>query len=133
MKFLVGLVVVVGLAMGAYQLYEYWGTFKPKEERATAAPAAVSSGDSLPGLPPKLQPLLEIAQREGASGLKEFLDKYSSQIQDPRLAWIQLDYVELLAQSSPGLARQQFLKVKARIPPDSPVYPRIKELEKTYE
>jgi len=132
MKFVIAVIIIIGLALGAYQLNQYWGTFKPKEEAPPAAPV-VSSGDQLPGLPPKLQPLLDIAQQRGAEGMQEFLDKYSAQIADPRLAWIQLDYVELLAQSSPGAARAQFAKVKSRLQPDSPVYSRIKELEKTYE
>jgi hypothetical protein len=41
--------------------------------------------------------------------------------------------VVLLAQSSPGEARREFAKVKSRVPPGSPVYNRVKQLEKTYE
>jgi hypothetical protein len=133
MRFLVGLIIVVGLAIGAWQLYEYWGQFKEKEPPA-AAPAPVQvSGDQLPGLPPKLQPVLEMAQKRGAAGLHGFLTQYGSTINDPRRAWIELDYAVLLAQSSPGEARREFAKVKSRVPPGSPVYNRVKQLEKTYE
>jgi hypothetical protein len=134
MKFVIGLIIVIGLAMGAWQLNEYWGKFKQEEPETASAPAApVASGDQLPGLPPKLQPVLQAAQLRGAAGLHDFLAKYGSKISDPRLAWIELDYVVLLAQSSPGAARQEFARVKSRVQPGSPVYNRIQQLEKTYE
>ena len=133
MKFLVGLIIVVGLAIGAWQLYEYWGQFKEKEPVAAAPAPPDVSGDQLPGMLPKLQPVLEIAQRRGAAGLHDFLTMYGNTINDPRRAWIELDYVVLLAQSSPGEARQEFAKVKSRVQPGSPVYNRVKQLEKTYE
>jgi hypothetical protein len=133
MKFLIGLIIVVGLSLGAWHLYEYWGQFKEKEPEAAAPAQPDVSGDQLPGLPPKLQPVLELAQRRGAPGLQEFLATYSKQIDDPRRAWIELDYVVLLAQSSPGSARQEFAKIKSRVQPGSPVYNRVQQLEKTYE
>jgi hypothetical protein len=133
MKFLVGLIIVVGLSIGAWQLYEYWGQFKEKEPEAAAPAQPDVSGDQLPGLPPKLQPVLDIAQRRGAVGLHDFLATYGDKIDDPRRAWIELDYVVLLAQSSPGAARQEFAKIKSRVQPGSPVYNRVKQLEKTYE
>jgi hypothetical protein len=130
------LIIVVGLSLGGYQLYNYWGKFKDKNDSVATAPALPpppSSGDQLAGLPPKLQPLLDIAQSRGAVGLHDFLAKYGAKIADPRKAWIELDYVVLLAQSSPGEARRKFQDVKSRVPQNSPVYSRIKELEKTYE
>ena len=135
MRFLVGLIIIVGLALGAWQLYEYWGNFKDKEPTATvAATASVDiSGTQLPGMLPKLQPVLEVAEKRGAPGLRDFLNMYGNTISDPRRAWIELDYVVLLAQSSPGEARRQFAKVKSRVQPGSPVYDRVKQLEKTYE
>jgi hypothetical protein len=136
MRFLIGLIIVAGLSLGAYQLYEYWGKFKDKDDTvvAVAAPAPQEvSGDQLPGLPPKLQPLLDIARNRGAAGLHDFLATYGAKIADPRRAWIELDYVELLSQGSPGKARQKFQEVKSRVQPDSPVYNRVKQLEKTYE
>jgi hypothetical protein len=132
MRFLVGLLIVLGLALGVKQLYLYWGNFKEKEKVVAPAPPEVS-GDQLAGMSPRLQPALEAARARGAAGLHDFLLMYGNTINDPRRAWIELDYVVLLAQSSPGEARRQFAKVKSRVPADSPVYPRIKQLEKTYE
>jgi hypothetical protein len=135
MRFVIGLIIVIGLALGAYQLNEYWGKFKDKDTDTVVVPAQqpVASGDQLAGMSPKLQPMLEAAQRRGAAGLHDFLVTYGKQIDDPRRAWIELDYVVLLAQSSPGQARQKFQEVKSRVQPGSPVYNRVQQLEKTYE
>jgi hypothetical protein len=132
MRFFTGLIIVVGLSLGAWQLYKYWQTFEEKPPVA-AAPLPIADGDQLPGMPPSLRPVLEAARKRGAPGLHDFLVMYGNTINDPRRAWIELDYVVLLAQSSPGEARREFAKVKSRVPPDSPVYDRIKQLEKTYE
>jgi hypothetical protein len=131
-RFLVGLIIVVGLSMGAWQLYEYWGNFKEKEP-VVAPPQPDNFGDQLAGMPPRLQPVLEVAQKRGAAGLHDFLTMYGNTISDPRRAWIELDYVVLVAQSSPGEARRVFAKVKSRVQSGSPVYNRVKQLEKTYE
>ena len=52
---------------------------------------------------------------------------------DPRLAWIELDYVVEVAPSDPAAARKVFAQVKARLTPTSPVYSRMQQLEKPYE
>jgi len=44
-----------------------------------------------------------------------------------------LDYVLVAAPGDPAEARRVFAQVKARLTPRSPVYPRMKQLEKTYE
>jgi hypothetical protein len=77
--------------------------------------------------------VLEVARKRGAAGLHDFLAMYGNTISDPCRAWIELDYVVLVAQSNPGEARRQFAKVKSRAQPGSPVYDRVKQLEKTYE
>jgi len=133
MKFLVGVIIIVGLSMGGWQLYQYWGNFKEKDTTAIAPAEPEISGDQLPGMPPKLQPVLDVARKRGAAGLHDFLTMYGNTINDPRRASIELDYVVLLAQSSPGQARQEFAKVKSRVPSNSPMYNRVKQLEKTYE
>jgi hypothetical protein len=132
MRFVLGLIIVIGLSIGGWQLNQYWGKYKEKEPERAPATAYVS-GEQLPGLPPDLELPLARARQEGAEALQEFLVAHGNAISDPRLAWIQLDYVVLLAQNSPGEARHEFAKIKSRVPPDSPVYSRVKQLEKTYE
>ena len=134
MKLLLAVVIIVGLIMGAYQIWEYWGHFAPKENSQTTASApAEIPATQLPGLPPRLEPLLEASQKRGATGLHDFLLTYGKTISDPRLASIELDYVVLVAKDDPGEARRVFNKVKQRTAQTSSVYGRVKQLEKTYE
>lgn len=58
---------------------------------------------------------------------------YRRTVADPRLASIELDYVVLVAREDIAEARKVFAQVKQRTPPASLVYPRIKQLEKTYD
>jgi hypothetical protein len=44
-----------------------------------------------------------------------------------------LDYVVLVANDNPAEARKTFIRVKQRVPRESPVYPRVKQLEKAYQ
>jgi hypothetical protein len=134
MKLLITAVIVLGLALGVWQVYRFWE--KEKESRqAAAAPAAetVPNDAPLPGLPPRLQPALEAARQRGAAGLRDFLAANGSNVADPRRASIELDYVLVVAPGDPAEARRVFAQVKARLAPDSPVYARMKQLEKTYE
>jgi len=133
MRFVLGAIIVIGLSIGGWQLYQYWGKFKDKEPETSAPAVVANSGDELPGMPAQLQPVLDLARQRGAVGLRDFLAQYGNSIADPRKAWIELDYVVLLAQSSPGEAREEFAKVKSRVPRNSPVYNRIQQLAKTYE
>ncbi len=134
MKFVITVIIIIGLSLGAWQIYQYWGKFKEQEAPpVSSGPAPISSGQELPGMPARLQGTLDASQQRGAAGLRDFLTTYGKTIADPRLAWIQLDYVVLVAQSNPAEARKVFAQVKNRVAAGSPVYNRIKQLEKTYE
>jgi hypothetical protein len=133
MKFLIGLLIIAGLGIGAWQINNYWGTFKPKETSSAPQPPPDIPDDQLPGMAPSLQPALDAARQRGAPGLKDFLTTYGNTISDPRRASIELDYVVLVAPSSPTEARRVFAKVKGRLQSNSPVYNRLQQLEKTYE
>ena len=134
MKSILTAVIVFGLCLGAWQIYQFLEKTEATRQ-ATVAPGAgtVSNGDELPGLPPKLRPALQAAQERGIVGLRDFLAAHGKEVADPRLAWIELDYVVVVAQSDPAAARKVFAQVKARLTPNSPVYSRMKQLEKTYE
>ena len=134
MKSILTAVIVFGLCLGAWQIYQ----FLEKNEatrQAAAAPGAgtVSNGDQLSGLPSKLVPALEAARQRGAAGLRDFLAAHGKEVADPRLAWIEVDYVVVVAPGDPAAARKVFAQVKARLTPNSPVYSRMQQLEKTYE
>ena len=84
-------------------------------------------------MPQQLQASLQAAQKQGASALRGWLKSYAKIVQDPRKAWIELDYCVLIAREDPAEAKRIFAGVKERTPATSPVFPRIKQLEKTYE
>jgi hypothetical protein len=132
---IIGMVIVVLFLFGVYHLVMYYDQVKnQKEDEVKKAVSAQVLGESLPGLPTsQLGNSLRAAEKEGAAGLGRWLKAYGESVRDPRKAWIELDYCVLLARESPAEARRIFAEVKARTPPTSPVWPRIKQLSKTYE
>jgi hypothetical protein len=131
---LISILIIVLVLYGAWHLFLYWEQVKNQEESAKKeAAAAVVAGDQLPGVPQGLEQSLQAAQRQGAAGLRNWLKTYGRNIQDPRKAWIELDYVVAVARDDPAEAKKVFGQVKERTPATSPVFPRIKQLEKTYQ
>ncbi len=132
---LIAILFLVAALFVGWKLFDYWDKVKSEEDAAARQKAAASavSPQQLPGMPYQLEESLSKAEKLGATGLRNWLEAYGSRIEDPRKAWIQLDYVLLLSRDNPRDAKRLFAEVKARTPESSPVYPRIKELEKTYE
>jgi len=132
---LMGILVVVLVIWGGYELFELWdrydkeGDLKQKEEEA----ARNFTPESLPGMPYELKDSYEKAKKNGTIAMGNWLKAYNSKLQDPRKAWIELDYVVDVAGKDPVEAKKIFADVKARIPTNSLVYPRIKQLQSTYE
>ena len=131
---LISILIIVVVLYGCWHLFLYWEDVKnQKETQKKEAAAAQVNGDQLPGMPYALDRSLEAAKKDGAAGLRKWLKTYGPSIQDPRKAWIELDYVVAVARDDPNEARRVFGQVKERTPATSPVYPRIKQLEKTYQ
>jgi hypothetical protein len=131
---LIVILIIAAALFGGWELFLYWDKVKNEEATArkqTAAAAVV--GDQLSGVPQPLEASLQAAEKQGAAGLRNWLKMYGRSIQDPRKAWIELDYVLLVSRENPSEARRVFADVKARTPPDSPVMGRIKQLEPTYQ
>jgi len=126
---------IVIVIFGGYKLFQVWHEYdsqkdvKAKEEEA----ARHFTPQELPGMPNELEKFYATAQSRGAVGIRDFIKAYRARLEDPRLAWIQLDYVVQVAQTDPVEAKKVFAEVKGRVPQNSRVYPRIKELEKTYD
>lgn len=136
MKVLIIILVVLVVVMGGFKLLEKWD----EANRAEEAAVKVQDGSDiqeyrLDGLPTTLEQKLGEARQKGAKGMKEFLDTYghAPKFQDPRKAWIQLDYVVMIAVSEPTEAKRIFLDVKSRIKTNAPIYRRIRSMEKTFE
>lgn len=132
-KTLITVVVIAAVAFGGWQIYVYW--LKVQDEKAAAEKQASATVDpnSLPGLPYELQDSLNAAEQHGQSSLGSWLKMYGAKVQDPRKAWIELDYVVMITRDNPQEAKRVFAEVKDRTPPDSKVWPRIQGMDKTYE
>ena len=133
-KGLIVIAIVVVVALGGWQMFEYWDKVqndKLTEEKNAAS--AVVNPDSLGGLPYALNDSLKAAQQKGATALGNWLKAYGANVQDPRKAWIQLDYVLLITRDNPQEAKRVFSEVRDRLAPSSPVWPRLHELEKSYQ
>ena len=131
---LIAAFIIIVVLFGGYHLFLYWEKVKNEKEteRKQAAALAVQ-GESLPGMPYQLEPSLKAAQQQSPAAFRKWLKTYDKSLQDPRKAWIELDYCVALARENPSEARRVFAEVKARTRPSSPVWPRVKALEKTYK
>ena len=131
---LLWILIIAAVAFVGWKLFEYWD--KVSLEKAAAskqAPAQITRGDQLGGLTQQLESSLQTAQKAGSVALKNWLSQYGHLAQDPRKGWIELDYAVMVSRNDPKEARRVFAEVKSRTPASSPIYPRIKQLEKTYE
>ena len=134
MKVVIAIIIVVLLGFGGYKVWEYW-TQTEKDKSLTGGTPTQVQPESLPGLPSQLEPRLQDAQKRGPDAFEEFIDsiKKSPLVKDPRLAWIELDYVVMVASKDPAEAKRVFRKVKERVPADSPVYQRVQFLAPTFQ
>jgi len=131
---LITILIIVAALFGVWELFFYWERIKNEEEsQKKQTAAAVVVGEQLSGVPYPLESSLATARSQGAVGLRNWLKVYGSKIQDPRKAWIELDYCVLISRADPSEARRVFAEVKNRTPESSHVWPRIKQLEKTYQ
>jgi hypothetical protein len=108
----------------------------PGQGEVSEAPAAAVvavPADQLPGLPPALEASLRTAQEQGVEELGKWLKQFGRQVQDPRLAAIELDYVVLLNLKNHKAARERFIAVASRIQPGSPIFERVRKLAPAYD
>jgi hypothetical protein len=131
---LIAAFIIVVVIYGGWELFRYWEKVSHEEEtKQKQDAAAMVVGDTLPGLSYKFEASLQAARKQGATGLRNWLKTYSQSVEDPRKAWIELDYCVAVARQDPAEAKRVFAQVKERTPPSSPVWPRMKQLEKAYE
>ena len=131
---LIAALIIVAALYGGWELFLYWEKVKNEQEtKQKQDAAAMVIGDQLPGMSYKLEPSLQAARKQGATGLKSWLKTHAQSVEDPRKAWIELDYCVAVAREDPAEAKRVFAAVKDRLPPSSPVWPRMKQLERTYE
>lgn len=131
---LIAAVIVVAVLYGGWELFFYWERVKNEEDEQKKKSVAVAvHPEELPGMSPELENSLRAAQSQGAEGLRNFLKAYASRLQDPRKAWIELDYCQMVARENTAEAKRVFAEVKHRTSHTSPIWPRIEQLAKTYD
>jgi hypothetical protein len=136
MKIAIALILLLLAGFLGFSLWDHWREVnEQKRAEQQAATGADIDPRTLPGLPSQLEIKLEEAQRGDLVRFKAFIDgiKQLKDVKDPRLAWIELDYVVMLSHSNPVEAKKLFWEIKKRTPESSPIYPRIRTLAKTYE
>ena len=129
---LISILIIVLVIWAGRSAYNYWEQVRD-EKAITEKQAVAPSPQQLEGLPAQLETSLQAAEQAGAAGLRSWLDTYGRLVRDPRRAWVELDYCVMLARDNPAEAKRFFAAIKERTPASSPVYPRIKQLERTYE
>lgn len=130
---LIVIAIVALVLFGGCELFLYWDKVqneKAEEQKQAGAPLR---GEMLAGMPFQLQSSLERAQQQGPAAFEKWLKFYGPKIDDPRKAWIELDYCVAISRDNPAEARRIFAEIKQRTPPSSRIWPRIKQLSKTYE
>jgi hypothetical protein len=135
MKFVIAVLILIAVYWVGNHLFSSFQKIEKQQQASegiTPAPPPPAAA-SLPGLPESLEASLSAAQAKGASGLRDWLNSYRVYVKDPRLASIELDYVVLISHQDSSEARRIFKEVQARIAPNSPVYERVKRLEKTFQ
>ena len=131
---LIAVLVIVGVLYGVWELFLYWEKVKNEEETKQKQDASAQvMGDQLPGMPYTLEQSLQNARKEGPAAMRNWLKLHGPSIDDPRKAWIELDFCVAVAREDPAEAKRVFADVKGRLSPSSPVWPRVKQLEKTYD
>src|SRR5512142_1525665 len=95
-KVIAALIILLVL-WGGWELFFYWERVKNEQEtQKKQEAAALVVGENLPGMPylntQALEQSLRKAQSEGAGAMRTWLKNYGNLVQDPRKAWIELDY-----------------------------------------
>ena len=129
---LISILIIVVVIWVGWKAYTKWEQVQG-EQAAAEKQTVAANAQQLEGLPLQLETSLQAAEQAGAAGLKAWLNTYGRMVRDPRRAWIELDYCVMLARDNPAEAKRLFATSKERTPASSPVYPRIKQLERTYE
>jgi hypothetical protein len=131
---LIAILIIAVVLWGGWQMFFYWERVKNEEEsEKKQAIATAVVPEQLPGMAFQLEPGLKAAQNAGAAAFKNWLNTTGRTVVDPRKAWIELDYCLVISKADPAEARRLFAEVKKRTPESSPVWPRIKKLERSYE
>lgn len=125
------IILVVGYI--GYLLFQQWDKARLEHDgqKKTEA-AALVTGDSLAGMPGHLDAGYRVAKGNGPAAFRAWFVANEKFLADPRKAWIELELCVAMTRENPAEAKKIYAAVKSRVPPSSPVYAKVKELEKTF-
>lgn len=124
------IILVIGYI--GYLMFQQWDKARLEHAGRKNEPTTIV-GDSLPGMPYQLDQSYKTAKGTSAAAFQTWFTTNERHLADPRKAWIELELCVAMSRQNPAEARKIFANVKARVPPSSPVWSRLKELEKTFE
>jgi hypothetical protein len=130
---LISILIILVVSFCGYHFYQYCVTVRDQEETKLREEAATFRPENLAGLPTELEPTLRAAMERGPATFSAWLKNYGARVQDPRKAWIELEYAKAIARENPAEARKVYAEVKGRISESSPVWPHVKALEKALQ
>ena len=135
MKVLISILIVLVVIFTGYRLIVYWEEVENKKDLEKKAASAQINPRTLDGLSSRFENSLSEAKSKGAAQFGDWIEqaKQASIAKDPRLAWIELDYVLMVVLEDPVKAKKVFLDVQGRTPENSPVYKRVQSMKKTFE
>jgi hypothetical protein len=128
------ILIILLVCYGGYLLFQEWDKARLEHDgKKKAEAAAAVSGESLPGMPYQLETALRSARDKGPVAFRTWFSTNEKLLADPRKAWIELELCVAMSRENPSEAKKIFAGVKKRVPPSSPVWPKMKEMEKTFE
>ena len=130
---LIWALIIAAVAFVGYRVYLHWAKIQEERGGKVEAPVVVATGDSLPGMPAQLDAGCRAARDRSPAAFRAWFLANEKQLSDPRKAWIELDLCVAIRRDSPAEAREIFARVKKRVAPSSPVWPRVKDLEKAFQ
>jgi hypothetical protein len=137
MKVFLSLLIIGFLGFIGWEGWQQWLKYTAGANNAAAPVASADAVNvdpqSLSGMPQAWEAQYKSATNGGLKTWTTWMKMYGQHVDDPRRAWIELDYLVEISLSDPQEARSIFAAVKDRTPTNSPVYPRLLQLEKTYQ
>ena len=136
MKAVISIIIIGVLAFVGWEIWQQWdkyNTGRDVQEQQQQAAANIIP-EQLAGMPQQWEAAYKQATNTGMKTWTAWMKQYGQRVDDPRRAWIELDYMVKISTDDPQEAKAIFLEVKDRITDtNSPVYPRIQQLAKTYQ
>ncbi len=135
-KTIISIIIIAAVAALGWAIWQQWdkyNTGRDIQEQQQAAAARINP-EQLSGMPQQWEAGYRQATNGGLKTWTQWMKMYGQRVDDPRRAWIELDYMVRISTDDPQEAKAIFAAVKERITDtNSPIYPRILQLEKTYE